>query len=332
MSADNPAPTPVDAPAVDPSLDEVALEAKDNQVVIDAVSSGPDTEDKLLFGLTEVPEDIAEKLKAHPDAGAGLLGAMVDVEIRRYETSKGEESTEESKTGALATSESFDKDKALETLNELQGTGNDHQLQALYADEIAPGKWQNKVTGEEFSASDVADAREEWLKNPSKFAAGFWYEINRASSGQDFDLTLGKALNLINEAVSRPESSIAGGSVKFSPYDVEGILEGVGIAHEHGHVSAKYIKYSVNEEGLYEYNGIDAPKFIEELATKFKGYELAQLSSVDIETLEFFKRMAEDISGNPESDQYDKAQKLLQKIDLVLDAIRQNSATEVEEL
>lgn len=98
MSADNPAPTPVDAPAVDPSLDEVALEAKDNQVVIDAVSSGPDDQVRKdsLFGVTELPEGAAEQIKT---AGSGVLGAMLGVEAELYEARKAPTNVVETTTG-----------------------------------------------------------------------------------------------------------------------------------------------------------------------------------------------------------------------------------------
>ncbi len=72
-------PTPVDVPAVDPSLDVVALEAGVNKEVIDAVASGPDdqTRKDLLFGVSELPEGAKEKIQT---AGSGVLGAMLGVE------------------------------------------------------------------------------------------------------------------------------------------------------------------------------------------------------------------------------------------------------------
>lgn len=222
--------------------------------------------------------------------------------------------------------------KAMELMNELQATGNDSQIRALYATEIRPGLWKNLHTGEEFNAADIAEARKYWFQDPSHFAAAFWYEINKSASEDEFTNTLQRTFELINEAISRPSYSFDG--VRFSDRDVAGLLLGVGYAWKATHLSLKHLDYGINSEGLYEYRGVKAVKLIQEMSTKFRAHEMSGFSPVDIANLAFITENALQASidyiHNPTSPEFIKSQFILQRAAKIVSDMRYVSTVDPE--
>lgn len=222
--------------------------------------------------------------------------------------------------------------KAMELMNELQGTGNDSQIRALYSTEVRPGVWQNLHTGEEFSAADVAEARKYWFQDVSHFAAAFWYEINKSASETEFNATLQRTFELLNEAVSRPNYSSAG--ARFSDRDIAGILLGVGYAWKATHLSLKHLDYGINKDGLYEYRGVKTIKLIQEMSTKFRAYEMAGFSPVDIANLAFTTEQALQASiefkDRPTSPEFIKSQFILQRAAKIVSDMRYASTVDPE--
>ena len=185
MSADIPTPTPADVPAVDLG----ALETAANQKALDAVNNGPDdqTRDTLLFGMSEVPADVAEKMRAHPNAGSGLLGAMVGVE--QYIANGGLRTTDPevmqglldaSRVGDSSLSEAEVSARA-KLLKEIKGNPLAHDAIQAYVDSETP----TEVTADVSSAPDkkimnaTVNSQVEWIGNHGKIKpAGVASEID----------------------------------------------------------------------------------------------------------------------------------------------------------
>jgi hypothetical protein len=222
--------------------------------------------------------------------------------------------------------------KAMELMNELQGTGNDSQIRGLFAKEVRPGVWVNIHSGEEFSAADVADARRKWFQDPSHFAAAFWYEIHKSASEDEFNFTLERTFEMLNEAASRRGQTFAG--VRFSNRDIAGILLGVGYAHKGIHQTLKHLNAGVNSEGLWEYRGVKGIKLLTELSTKLRPHEVANLSPIDVGNIAFITQNAlmasVEYKNNPKSPEFIKSQYILQRAAKLISDMRYASTVDPE--
>lgn len=227
--------------------------------------------------------------------------------------------------------------KAMDLLNEMQGTGPDDQIRKLFARRNPDtGQWLDIYTGKEVVEADVRDARSLWMKTPAEMQAAIWYEITKVKSEGEFNMVLDRAFELCNEAAGSSRSNLVRTftrePVAFSEESIYGIWKGLGFMHKANHLTFKHINFGVNKDpnspnyGQFDWSGFNAVEFITELSTKFKSYEMSGFSAIDAANISFMTEEALNISleyrDRPASPEFKKAQYILSRIAAITNELR----------